>query len=401
MARPRRDGSPSRPTDRRRLNDLVVKRLKPAERPYLVWDSHQRGLAVSVQPSGHAAYKVIYSRAGKSHWLDVGNVRDVPLEKARLIAARTMLAVAEGKNPAAERRAERAQGTFDELATRYREEYARVKNKSWAQADQLVRRHLLPRWGKMKAADVSRDEVEKEIARIKAPILSNQVLASASAIFSWAVKKKVVTINPCIGIERHETRSRERVLTEEELPLFWNALDDVDPVRAAALRVILLCGQRPGEVCHMRSEHLAGSWWTMPGLPQAELGWPGTKNGNSHRIWLPKPAMALLPDFEAGFVFGRALYGIDATMREICAKIGIPRTTPHDLRRTHGSTVTGMGFGRPAMNRVQNHKEGGIADVYDRHDYSEEIKRVMEAVAARITGLISGDLGAANVLSFR
>jgi predicted DNA-binding transcriptional regulator AlpA len=29
-------------------------------------------------------------------------------------------------------------------------------NKSWAQADALVRRHLLPWWGKLKAADVKR-----------------------------------------------------------------------------------------------------------------------------------------------------------------------------------------------------------------------------------------------------
>ena len=27
---------------------------------------------------------------------------------------------------------------------------------------------------------------------------------------------------------------------------------------------------------------------------------------------------------------------------------------------THGSTITALGFGRDAMNRVQNHKEGGI-----------------------------------------
>jgi hypothetical protein len=34
------------------------------------------------------------------------------------------------------------------------------------------------------------------------------------------------------------------------------------------------------------------------------------------------------------------------------------------------------------MNRVTNHKEGGIADVYDRHRYQDENKRIMETVAA-------------------
>src|SRR5262249_8283262 len=45
--------------------------------------------------------------------------------------------------------------------------------------------------------------------------------------------------------------------------------------------------------------------------------------------------------------------------------------TPHDLRRTHGGTITKLGFGREAMNRIQNHKEGGIASVYDRFEYSD------------------------------
>jgi integrase len=139
----------------------------------------------------------------------------------------------------------------------------------------------------------------------------------------------------------------------------------------------------------------------MPGKPVTEMNWPGTKNGNTHRVWVPKAAMAFLPDFDEGFVFGRVLHDLDAAMREVCTKAGLPRTTPHDLRRTHGSTITGMGFGRPAMNRIQNHREGGIGDVYDRHDYSREIQTITEAVAARIIALANGDFGMDNVLPLR
>ena len=52
--------------------------------------------------------------------------------------------------------------------------------------------------------------------------------------------------------------------------------------------------------------------------------------------------------------------------------------------------VTALSFGRDAMNRVTNHKEGGIADVYDRHRYQEENKRIMEAVARHIVGVAEG-----------
>jgi integrase len=96
----------------------------------------------------------------------------------------------------------------------------------------------------------------------------------------------------------------------------------------------------------------------------------------------------------SGYVFvgvrGRPVRNLDAVMRDICRKIRIERATPHDLRRTHGSTVTALGFGRDAMNRIQNHREGGVTDVYDRHKYEVENKTVMETVAARIMALAEG-----------
>jgi integrase len=77
-------------------------------------------------------------------------------------------------------------------------------------------------------------------------------------------------------------------------------------------------------------------------------------------------------------------------MATICKKLEVEKATPHDLRRTHGSAITALGFGRDAMNRIQNHKEGGIASVYDRHQYADENKRVMEAVATKFLTLIEG-----------
>ena len=102
----------------------------------------------------------------------------------------------------------------------------------------------------------------------------------------------------------------------------------------------------------------------------------------------------LSDDATTGFVFagerGRPIRKLDRAMRDACKKLEVEKATPHDLRRTHGSTITALGFGRDAMNRIQNHKEGGIGSVYDRHGYAEENKRIMETVAARIMALVEG-----------
>ena len=407
MPRPRKDGTPASPARRKNFTELYVRKARPEPHAYNVWDAKERGLVLRVQPSGARAFKVVYSYRGRPRWFHVGQVG---LSDARRIAAKVRLAVAEGKDPVAERKAERGAGTFAELAAKYVEQHAKRKNKSWRQADALVSRYLLPRWGKLEAKSISRSDVRQLIARIEAPILANQVLAAASAIFSWAVKQEIVAVNPCRGVERNETKSRERVLSDSEIPKFWSAFDTAGLVRGSALKVVLLTGQRPGEVAKMRKEHVADGWWTMPGEPVPAIGWPGTKNGETHRVWLPRAVQdivaELTDDATTGFVFagarGRPIAGLSEAVRSICSELGVnDKVTPHDLRRTHGSTITGLGFGREAMNRVQNHKEGGIADVYDRHEYADENKRVMEAVAARILALAGVRAAASNVVGMK
>ena len=78
------------------------------------------------------------------------------------------------------------------------------------------------------------------MARIDAPILANQVLASASAIFTWAIKEEVggVEVNPCIGVERNKTAERERVLSDIEIPKFWAAFDGAGLVNSMSIRTL-------------------------------------------------------------------------------------------------------------------------------------------------------------------
>jgi integrase len=389
--------------NKRKLNQTMVRRLKASARLFLVWDTHQRGLVLQVRPSGHKAWKVIYSHRGRPRWYHVGNAAAISVADARKLAGRIMFQVAEGKDPAAERQAHRAKDTFEELAERYVKEYAQRKNKSWRQMDALVRKHLIPRWAKLNAAAITRADVKAVFASIAAPKVANQTIAAASAIFAWAIREDIVKVNPCTLIEKNPAKSRERVLADSEIPEFWRAFDNVGLIGGSMLKLILLTGQRPGEVAHMHRAHIVDGWWELPGDPVPALNWPGTKNGHSHRVWLPAAARALLEDLpEAGSLFlgprgkpinpARAMQG--ATSR-------FERATPHDLRRTHGTTVTALGFGREAMNRIQNHVEGGIGSVYDRHGYAAENKRIMEAVATRIMALVNSESDEGKVVAFR
>jgi integrase len=388
-----------RAINKRRLSVLFVEKVRPQSRAYLVWDSLQRGLVLQVQPTGYRAFKFIYRLRGRPRWFHIGAADAIGLANARKKAAELMLEVLNGKDPAGEKRSGRQSTAFAMLVSRYLE-YAKRKNKSWKQADHLGRRWVLPLWADLDACTITRADVRAMLGKINGPILANQVLASVSAIFTWAGKQEILTHNPCRGVQRHATASRERVLSDAEVPLFWQAFCSAD-LPGAALQVLLLTGQRPGEVAHMRHEHIADGWWTLPGAPEPATGWPGTKNAQTHRVWCATPVREILAELGGegeGFVFGQVL-PLDATMREVCRQLGVPRATPHDLRRSHGTTITALGYGRDAMNRVQNHKEGGIASVYDRHQYAEENKRVMESVASRLMALAEGT-ATTNIVAF-
>ena len=89
-----------------------------------------------------------------------------------------------------------------------------------------------------------------------------------------------------------------------------------------------------------------------------------------------------------------------ALLRELVASLGIKRVTPHDLRRTCLTWITRLGFGRDAMDRVANHRTSTVTDVYDRHGYADEDKRIMAAVARHVIGLVEGT-ETSNVISLR
>jgi integrase len=248
------------------------------------------------------------------------------------------------------------------------------------------------------------------------------LLASISAVYGFGLNdprfRSHITSNPCLGIANAKrdkslkSVARSRVLKDSEIPPFWDHWIQAGPQRCLALQLILLTGQRPGEVCHMQREHLdigehsfdriaadgttklashAGAWWSLPGQPEGI--WPGTKNGQNHKVWLTPMALEIaLELLEARRASGSYLTDdLSAVMRKVSAELGVDPARPHDLRRTHGTMITRLGFTRDAMNRIQNHREGGIGSVYDQHEYADEARRVQAAVSARIARLVSDE----------
>ena len=150
--RPREEGGSPLAVEKRNLTDLFIKKLKPSERVTKIYDLKQRGLVVQVQPSGSAAWKVYYSLHGRPRWYHIGRTDAVGLAYARKVAAQIMLRVALGDDPQVQRTAQRASGTFREVAEAYLSE---SQNKSVWQYERQLRAHALPLWGSMPAGSIT------------------------------------------------------------------------------------------------------------------------------------------------------------------------------------------------------------------------------------------------------
>jgi hypothetical protein len=225
-----------------KFSDAFVRNLCAGEKPYIIWDTHQKGFCIRVQPSGSRVYKLSYNLCNRTRWFTIGGADAIALSDARRIAAELMLQVIRGGDPQAERRAKRGTGTFSELAERYLEEHAKRKNKSWPQGAALIAKHLTPKWAKLAANSITRSDVKAALSRITNDSVAKQTLAAVSAVFSWAVKEEIagVTANPCTGITYEKARSRERILSNSEVKMFWDAFDCAGLIAGSALKVILL-----------------------------------------------------------------------------------------------------------------------------------------------------------------
>jgi integrase len=385
--------------ERINLTDTNIADIQPGKDRRVIYDAKLPGFCVRVEPSGRKTFYFTYSIRRRVRKYKIGPV-GMTTTAARVMVKKLLWEVADGRNPQAERKAQRSSGiTFAQLQKQYVEEKAKKENKSWAQANSLMIAYVLKHWGDLKATEITRTHVRALVGQISAkrPILANSVKAAISAIFTFAVDQEIVDKNPCKGIAENKTSSRKRVLSETEIALFWEGCDLVNPVRAAALKTILFTGQRPGEVSHMRHEHIMDGWWTMPGDPVPELGWPGTKNGESHKVWLSAKVQELISAANnSGFVFaserGNHVRDLNAAMRKISKTKGlVPEVHPHDLRRTAGTLITGRGHGREAMDRMLNHHKKSTGDVYDHAIYDAPNKIVWEDLTTAVANAVEGE----------
>lgn len=402
------------------------------------------GLYLVVQPSGAKSFAVRYRHAGQTRKLTLGAYPAINLETARDIGAKALRAAAEGRDPATEKQAAKGDAKrqaaeeirgkrdlYENVAREFIERHAMKSNResTWRETARIlglrpspddpntlidIGGDIMPMWKGRRIQEISKRDVIALLDAVNdrgSPIMANRVLSAIRKLFNWCVARDVIMASPCTLVNPPAPeRSRDRVLSDDELRLVWNAADGDGWPFGPLVKLLMLTGQRLSEVGGMRWDELdlEKKLWTLP----AER----VKNGERHEVPLSDAALyviAALPRIKTskGYMFAtrrdaavsgfsRAKDRLDAAIAVSADCTPVEHWTFHDLRRTMASGMARLGIQLPVIEKVLNHTSGtfrGVVGVYQRHSFSEEKRAALAAWASFVETTVSGQ-SPANVV---
>lgn len=377
------------------LTELRIARLKcPAglQRQYH-YDGKVRRLALSVLPSGSKTWVLYWKQNGRPERKTLGRWPDISLTRARQIAEADNAMIAEGKNPANDRRKLKAECTLAELWNSFSEEGK--QRRTWRNMESLFTRHLAP-FHHLKLSQITPSDAAQLHARIgkKKPYQANRAIellhslyehANALVYGGWDGK------NPCHGIKPFREVKRERFLNGEELKAFFRALQAEDQTWRDFFLLLLLTG--------VRRSNLQACEWSEIDKQKAVWKIPAAKAKAGEPIYVPLVPEALeilerrselaksrwvFPSFGAS----GHLMEVKTAWSRIVKAAKLENVRPHDLRRTCASWAVGTGASLPVVGKLLGHRSQSATAIYAKL----ELDPIRQALTKSVGGmLLAGD----------
>jgi integrase len=412
------------------LTKRVVDAAAPRDDRYYVWDSLLPGFGLRVEKSGAKTFIVRYradggGRTAPQRFVTIGRFGPLTPDEARKQAKVILGGVAQGEDPADERRAKRAEMRMSGLIDLYEEEGCFVQRgkRQGAPMKPLtkkftvarLRNHVVPLLGHKRVNEINPGDIEKftrdvaagktardeKVGPRKRVIvrggegMAAKVVSDLSAVFSFAMRREIASRNPCqTAAVRKTGGARERFLTLEEVSRLGAALDELEqeganPKALNIARLWALTGCRRNEI--------AGLKWSEVNLAEGLLLLDDTKTGKSIRP-LGAAAIAILQaiDKQEGteFVFpaerGEGHFqGMKRVWSKAIKKAKLEGVTPHTLRHTVGSTAVSNGEALALTGAILGHANPRSTAIY-AHVQTDPSRRAANRVAKRIAAALAG-----------
>lgn len=383
-----------------KFTDLMIKNLQPKENRYELREAD--GFAVRVSTVGKKTWVFFYDFEGRRRRMTLGQYPVMKLKDARKKHGEALSLLRDGKDPGSAAIGEKAERlrtpTFEEFGNEFIERWSKPKKKSWKEDQRQLEKYILPSWRRTKVCDLTRRDISTLLDPLteRAPVQANRTFALVRKIFNFAVERGVIEASPCTGLPApSKEKSKKRNLSAKEIETFWSNLDRAgmtDEVKRA-LKLMLITGQRPGEVAGMHREEINGPWWTIPESR--------TKNEKEHRVYLTPLAFSIIGDKD-GYIFKLpkeqkpiTVGAIGMAIRRALKPnkkfgepaIPLPKFSPHDLRRTCTSQISSLGHAA-FVDKILNHTDTRVTAVYDKYSYDREKRMALTDWSDRLAEIL-------------
>ena len=377
------------------LTELAIRKAKPADKRYDLFDASVRGLGLRVATSGTKSWFMMRRFKGRMLRSTFGRYPDLTLANARLKAPDVLSNMADGLMQG-QRRTDLFKVVLDEWLKK-----DQAKNKSTNQVKMAMYRHALPAFGPMPVASISKRDVNRLIDTIVdagSPIAANRVLAFTKRFFSWCKERDILEQSPAEAIRPpSKEKTRDRVLSLDEMKDFWAACDQMGYPWGPLFQLLLLTGARLREVSQAS--------WNEISIEDGTLNLPSsrTKNARPHQIQLSDQALNIIQDLPK--IDGQNLLfttngttpvsGFSKVKKRLDILSGVINWRFHDLRRSFATHSTKkLGISPVIADKILNHVTGqvrGVAAIYQHGEYLEERRIALQRWGNFIEGLVADE----------
>jgi integrase len=354
----------------------------------VIWDSKVPNFGIKVGKQAKTFFVGVRVK-GRYRPITIGRYPDITLANARAAAWKIKGDAKQGIAPEQKKKAAE-KGTFGAIADAFMTDYAK-DHRTRGEMQRKINVELAA-WHDVQITDIRRADI-KELVRVKArsaPIAANRLLSLVSKIFNWALKEEYIEASPAMMIERPgKETERERSLSADEIKTAWAAFDKLGYPYGSMFKMLLVTGQRRGEVAGMKWTELTAEGWQLPVTR--------IKNGKGHLVPLSSLAREVLEGVpQMGELVFRSrndnpLWSWSEVAKRLQRLCGdMEPWHLHDLRRTFATHLRSLGVDRLLVSKLLNHAEGGVTKVNDRYSADAEKTAAMERWANRLREIISG-----------
>jgi len=279
--------------------------------------------------------------------------------------------------------------------------YERLKLSSLRTGAERARelRKALSAFSKFSANDLSKRDLQSIIdekvssGRI---VYANRIRSYLRAFTRWAARRDYLKEDIGFALEGAGRESpRDRVLSLNEVRDIFTATDELGPLWGPMFRLMILTGQRRGEIAGLR--------WANVSIEDRTITLAGsqTKNQKPHITHLSDPALAELVELDKHrasdeYVFsttGRTpSSGISKAKRRLDKLLGkgMEHWRLHDFRRAMATALAASGVAEGVVDRIQNHSASSsapsaVARVYQQSDLLPQRAAALDRWAEMVT----------------